>query len=89
VGKPVIFFVTEKEPMLKRPDIPRDLFAAGTTIARNPDELWELVECFFTEPGLAESMKLKAAKFARENLDDGEFPSLTDVIKPSLPSKTF
>jgi len=88
VGKPVIFFVTEKEPMLKRPDIPRDLFAAGTTIARNPDELWALVAGFFTEPGLAESMKLKAAKFARENLDDGEFPSLTDVIKNSLPSKT-
>jgi hypothetical protein len=86
--KPVISFFTEKEPMSKRPDIPQDLFAAGTTAARSPEELWALVEAFFTEPGVAESMRLKSEKFVRENLDDGEYLSLPDVIKKSLASKT-
>jgi len=88
LGKPVIFFVTEKEPMLKRPDIPFDLFAGGMTVARSPEELWALVKSFFTEPELAHSMKLKAATFARDNLDDNEFPSLPDVIRKSLPQRT-
>lgn len=86
--KPVISFFTEKEPMLRRPDIPQDLFATGTTAARSSKELWALVEGFFTEPGVAESMRLKAEKFARENLDDSEFPSLPAVIQECLASKT-
>ncbi|MBI4965617.1 MAG: hypothetical protein HY913_20235 [Desulfomonile tiedjei] len=84
LGKPVISFVTEKEPMAKRPDFALDFFDQGVTIARRPEELWAMITRFFTEPESAEGMKLKAEKFARDNLDDSGFPSLADVISKAL-----
>lgn len=87
MGKPVISFETEKKPMSKRPDIPRGLFRDGTTTVRSSEELWTLVTSFFADPRLAESMRLKAEQFAREKLDDSQFPSLPEVIKSALSSE--
>jgi hypothetical protein len=57
-----------------------DCFVRGTTVARNPEELWALVREFFTNPDRAEEMRQKARDFAQGNLKDDHFPGICEII---------
>lgn len=86
-GKAVIFFWTD--PLIGRAE-PRahdDLFLPAGMLVRNPEEFWSLVRGFFTDSNLAEQMRLKAQKFQRDNLDDSNYPPISEVISEVL-SKT-
>jgi hypothetical protein len=54
---------------------------------RGPAEFWSLVRGFFTDPELAEQMRLKAQKFHRDNLDDRNYPDISKVISEVLQEK--
>jgi hypothetical protein len=86
-GKAVIFFWTD--PLIGRAELQAhaDLFLPAGTLVRGPAEFWSLVRGFFTDPELAEQMRLKAQKFHRDNLDDRNYPDISEVISEVL-SKT-
>ena len=82
--KPVIFFWTD--PLIGRvePHVHADLFLPAGTLVRNPEEFWDLVRRFFTDPEVAEQMGLKAVEFCRNNLDDSNYPSIGEVVDQVL-----
>ncbi len=84
MAKPVIYFLTEKEAMLKRSDYPYDTFLGGMAVARTAEEFWSLVRKFIDDPRFAADLRSKAADFARENLDDDTYPALPQILKELL-----
>jgi len=79
-GKAVIFFWTD--PLIGRaePVVHADLFLPAGILVRNPGEFWDLARRFFTDPELAEQMRLKAQEFCRNNLDDSNYPNIGEVV---------
>ena len=80
MAKPIIYFLAEKEAMLKREDFPYDTFQDGTVLARTPEEFWGLVRRFMSDPDFGAEMRSKAATFARDNLNDDAYPGLAEFI---------
>ncbi len=81
MAKPIIYFLTERDPMLARPDYPYDTFEGGTVIARNPNEFWKLVRRFVDDPSFGTDLSARAAAFASRNLNDDAYPDVSTLIR--------
>ncbi len=84
-GKPVIYFLTEPEVMLGRPDWNLTLLMEGTLLVRNADDLWDTIKAFCSDPEVKSKMELKSRQFARKCLDTSGFPEMGELIKGLLP----
>jgi hypothetical protein len=84
--KPVIHFWTGYQSA--RIDAYCDIFLSSGMVARTPDEMWKLVRGYFTDPDLAKEMRLKAQEFHRNNLDDRNYPQISEVISEVLSKRS-
>lgn len=85
LGKPVVLLWVD-ELFLKAPGTQVDLFMPGCQLARTPEEFWDVVRKFFTDERFAQAMRLKAQEFCRGNLDDSDYPTISEVIETTLES---
>ncbi|MBI5252666.1 MAG: hypothetical protein HY912_24485 [Desulfomonile tiedjei] len=79
-GKPIIYFLTEPAPLLRRPDFRYDAYAESTEVERNPADFWSSVTRFISDPGFGDRLRDKARNFARQYLENTGYPSLPDII---------
>ena len=83
-GKPVIYFLTESEVLLARPDWNLTLLMEGTTIVRNANDLWATTGSFCSDPDMKSRMELKSRQFAQKCLDTSRFPEMAELIRQLL-----
>jgi len=83
-GKPVIYFLTESEVLLARPDWNLTLLMEGTTIVRNANDLWAATGSFCSDPDMKSRMELKSRQFAQKCLDTSRFPEMAELIRQLL-----
>ncbi len=79
-GKPVVYLLTEEAPITARRDFPYHIFSRGTEVVTTPEEFWNLIRRFLTDPHVAESLSVKASTFAERELNDETFPPFADLI---------
>lgn len=84
LAKPVIALMTESPSLLKRPDVPYDLFSRGCVTVREADEFWSCVRGFFTDPEIAADMTARSKAFARQELDSTDSPGLGECLSRLL-----
>lgn len=82
--KPVIQLLTEWPALERRADFPYHILEEGTTVARTPEEFWNLVRSFFTQPDAAHQMREKSKRFFAEQLDDSRFPGVVRLVDEKL-----
>lgn len=88
MAMPIIYFLAEKEPMLRRPDYPYDTFLEGTAVARNAEDFWNLVRRSLADPDFVMDLRSRSADFARDNLTDDQYPGLAELIEDLAPAET-
>lgn len=57
------------------------LFGNSIKIAKNSDDLWNLIRTFFTDPAVSTKMKLDVTVFSKQFLDNSSFPTIGNVVK--------
>lgn len=81
-GKPVICFITESDPLLKRTDIDFRRFLPGATLVRTSEEFWGVIKSFMDSPELVRKASEKSLEFCRRQLNDSGFPSIGEALDP-------
>jgi len=79
-GRPVLYLLTEHEPLLRRPDRRFDIFMEAATVVRTADQFWAAVRDFFSDSAAAERMRLKSQLFARHYLDSDDAPEIGEAL---------
>ena len=79
-GRPVLYLLTEHEPLLKRPDRRFDIFMDAATVVRTADQFWAAVRDFFSDSAAAERMCMKSQFFARQYLDSNDAPEIGEAL---------
>ncbi len=80
-GLPLLYLLTEHEPMLKRPDRSFDLFMEAATVVRTADQFWTAVRDFFSDDAATERMCMKSQVFARHHLDSSSASEIGEALK--------
>jgi hypothetical protein len=86
--KPIFFFWTD--PLLTtNPHNYRhaQMFLPSGILINSPEDLWKTVRAFFADPTFAREVRLKAQRFAHENLNDNSYPSISDILAKSFSKK--
>jgi hypothetical protein len=84
-GKPVVFFWTD--PLIKYgvdPNIFADLLLPGGVLIKSSIDLWETIRRFLTDSEFSNNLRQKAKNFAKEKLDESNYPDITEVIKSEV-----
>ncbi len=79
-GLPLLYLLTEHEPMLKRPDRSFDFFIEAATVVRTADQFWTAVRDFFSDDAATERMCIKSQVFARHHLDSSGAPEIGEAL---------
>ncbi|MBM4053447.1 MAG: class I SAM-dependent methyltransferase [Planctomycetes bacterium] len=61
-----------------------EIFLQAGKLADNPEKLWKHITRFFTEDKFAQLLRNKVEIFANNYLDDGNFPTLGDLIQDKV-----
>lgn len=79
--KPVILFYTD--PIVGKPRLNTsgELFLDAGMLVRNPEELWDVVRKFFENWEFAESLRIKAAEFYQEKLDNSRYFPIAEAFE--------
>ena len=83
-GKPVVYLLTESDPLVHKVRSLFGLFQDGTTVVRTPEEFWSLIHAFMTDPAVAASMCEKSRSFAEAQLDYSRFPGVAEAVEQLL-----
>jgi len=82
-NKPVILFYSDEffEKSLKKEGWPFEILGNDIIIARNSDELWNIIRKFFTDTAVSEQIRLNASLFSTQFLDNSNYPTVGNVVE--------